>query len=1289
MNFFDNLPSFRATSGLVCILALLPWHFTRAQAPEVFLNQGEIGANPILLEKQRILIDCADRISFWDIDRSMLLKSYGGGNQYTSGVTSRETPGTVSSQGKFFLTTTFDSVFVYDVSTQIRIKRLKKTPLTVPIRFYTGFTANEKYLVMLQNDVLNIWNTQTWDTVAISGIDQVNRGVVTINGDYVLAHAPFGSNGFTVINLHGRQDQVTVENRVFTPAVSMPYTFSGISVVPLNKDKIVVYGTQKNSTTVWVYNIPEGRVEKEIALAVEANQCFQDTKNGWLVFTPDGYAQEDGSHDFDIGVVNVSTGDHYVAGLSGLSRECYESLSYDDYHLREGTFIIRCYDARKSVGIRLASKNKFIVNQFLNFAWLHVSADAILFRTEEDRDKGQYQLVNTRRTLMKKKAAYIALHSLSICDRIGAIEKQSSTKYILGKWTNLFDFIPYKIIQTKSTPVSIFPVGKVGAEYVFRFGSGNMTLDSYQEFEDFDQVAALQASIEGNTKYFSHNMLTGENHFFKSTYGIENKLVSTEGYFHGRTKKGEYGFDVLDSVALIDRNTYDLIGFGTRPRLDSVFGQDLLSIPDLSSKIHFNKDRSEIVFLINNTLYCMKIVNKVFERPRKLDLSEAMGGYQIIQDIGFCNNDQDIFIVSATGRRLDILEHASLKVIYSLETPGKIIISSASAPAFLIENSDKAVELHNYRKKKIVSRYLWNNQKWFGNDVHCFFSNTGKIFVIHEWDGTVGIHKASNGRTIYKEDWGPGQYKVLGLVNDTLLYYLNGSGIPQTLDIHEDQRRAFQASVPDVNFVVDSDFFEGGDSLLITTGESNINVWDTRSRRLIRRIFLLDSSSAFVMNDSLYYTMNKGHFNSVLYRNGMTVSGIQQLDMRYNRPSVFILSKDSLQRSRKQALEGAYRKRLRRGGINTNADMGGLDLTCDILNKAMLSSFTKERRVEIRVALRAKEFPAASLHVLVNEVPVYGRSGIRLKTANALDTTLQVQLSSGANNIEIYATDPEGRSSNRFPLHIISSAAQERERLYFVGIGINRFLDSDYNLRWSVKDIRDLAEGLKKQHGEEIVIDTLFNRNVTYEKVKALKTRLRQSDVDDKVIVAYSGHGLLNKNYDYFLSAYDVNFTDPEQNGLPYELLEGLLDSIPARRKLLLIDACHSGEVDKEELRKIGQVQFELDSTKKGGVLVVEGNEKIGMKSSFELMQELFVDLSRSTGATVISAAAGTQFALERADLKNGVFSYSILEAMQTHATMPVSRLKGIVSSRVRELTKGLQKPTFRNETMDFDWEVW
>ena len=172
------------------------------------------------------------------------------------------------------------------------------------------------------------------------------------------------------------------------------------------------------------------------------------------------------------------------------------------------------------------------------------------------------------------------------------------------------------------------------------------------------------------------------------------------------------------------------------------------------------------------------------------------------------------------------------------------------------------------------------------------------------------------------------------------------------------------------------------------------------------------------------------------------------------------------------------------------------------------------------------------------------------------------------------------------------------------------------------------------------------------------------------------------------ISTYAVNFDKPEEGGLAYDELENLLDSIPARKKLMLIDACHSGEVDKDDLIAMNATDKKLIKGLKPVAYKNEGH--LGLKNSFELMQSLFVNVGKSTGATIISAAAGTQFALEGVDnLPNGVFTYCILEAMEKNTTMKISELKKIVGERVVEITKGLQKPTSRNETIAVDWNLW
>jgi hypothetical protein len=270
--------------------------------------------------------------------------------------------------------------------------------------------------------------------------------------------------------------------------------------------------------------------------------------------------------------------------------------------------------------------------------------------------------------------------------------------------------------------------------------------------------------------------------------------------------------------------------------------------------------------------------------------------------------------------------------------------------------------------------------------------------------------------------------------------------------------------------------------------------------------------------------------------------------------------------------------------------------------------------------------------------------------------------------------------------------AKPKDHVYFIGIGIDRFNDNTHNLQWSVKDIRDLALKLKDKHTlDDFSIDTLFNEDVNVGNIIALKKKLLNTTVNDRVIISYSGHGLLSKDFDYYLSTYGVDFNNPEKGGLPYEALESLLDSIPARQKLMLIDACHSGEVDKEEMQHYRTVMNgNSNPGLKGGELEnTDSTAKLGMKNSFELMQELFVNVGRSTGATIISAAAGTQLAQERGDLKNGVFTYSILEYMEQHDSATVTELKNYVNKRVPELTNGLQVPTTRTETKVVDWKVW
>ena len=160
-----------------------------------------------------------------------------------------------------------------------------------------------------------------------------------------------------------------------------------------------------------------------------------------------------------------------------------------------------------------------------------------------------------------------------------------------------------------------------------------------------------------------------------------------------------------------------------------------------------------------------------------------------------------------------------------------------------------------------------------------------------------------------------------------------------------------------------------------------------------------------------------------------------------------------------------------------------------------------------------------------------------------------------------------------------------------------------------------------------------------------------------------------------------------------------MLDDIPARRKVVFIDACHSGEIDEDESLKLVPMKDYIGTTEtpKGvSGLKSRRSGKATSQSSFEVMQELFADISYSNGAVIISAAGGKEYAYEGRDWNNGVFTHTLIDAIDRGSAdlnrdqqTTISELRFHVYREVLRLTGGRQKPTSRQENLVHDFIVW
>ena len=322
--------------------------------------------------------------------------------------------------------------------------------------------------------------------------------------------------------------------------------------------------------------------------------------------------------------------------------------------------------------------------------------------------------------------------------------------------------------------------------------------------------------------------------------------------------------------------------------------------------------------------------------------------------------------------------------------------------------------------------------------------------------------------------------------------------------------------------------------------------------------------------------------------------------------------------------------------------------------------------------------------------------GLPLKDNSlTLDKTFSFELSSGRNKVQVSVMNQAGIESAKETQYVSFTGTSRSESIYVVSIGISDYLDNNFDLNYAAKDANDIAAQFGSDPSKTFKIT---NANATIENILAVKQELMKSKVDDKVILFVAGHGLLDSKLDYYLGTHDVNFEAPSERGLAYGDLVGLLDGIPARKKLVLLDACHSGEVDKEEVTltassntvSTGNVKF------RGFTNVQTKSAGIGLASSFELMKELFADLRRNNGAVVISSASGKEFSFESPEWQNGCFTYSLLEGIKSgnadankDKTITVSEIRDYVSKRVVELTDGKQNPTSRTENLENDFTVW
>ncbi|HLP13281.1 MAG TPA: caspase family protein, partial [Flavobacteriales bacterium] len=422
-----------------------------------------------------------------------------------------------------------------------------------------------------------------------------------------------------------------------------------------------------------------------------------------------------------------------------------------------------------------------------------------------------------------------------------------------------------------------------------------------------------------------------------------------------------------------------------------------------------------------------------------------------------------------------------------------------------------------------------------------------------------------------------------------------------------------------------------------------------------------------------------------------------QFDLKYNRPDIInqrLGIGDSLYN---ESLKKAHERRLKKMGLNENDLTGNKNLPeVEIISQA---ENTAELTYKLEMTANTTGSDLFKIKIYNNGVPVLGTKGYNVSESEkrGLKKMFEIPLVSGENSIQVSAVNKEGAESLMETITILCTNKGTKGNLYLVTIGVSDYATASFNLKYAAKDAGDVVEQFKQAKIYETVFTKTFvNAEVNKSILPKIKAFLAQAGANDQVIVFIAGHGVLNKEFEYYFASHDMDFENPEAKGISYTDIENLLDEIKSLKKVLFMDTCHSGEVDKDDVEEDNKAIASVDDVSFRAVGNNIKHKSLGMAQTTELMKEVFNDMRKGTGSNIVSSAGGYELAMESKEWNNGLFTYVLLDGIKSmqadlnkDGEIMISELKQWSGYKVSEISKGLQVPANRNENIRFDYRIW
>jgi formylglycine-generating enzyme required for sulfatase activity/WD40 repeat protein len=495
------------------------------------------------------------------------------------------------------------------------------------------------------------------------------------------------------------------------------------------------------------------------------------------------------------------------------------------------------------------------------------------------------------------------------------------------------------------------------------------------------------------------------------------------------------------------------------------------------------------------------------------------------------------------------------------------------------------------------------------------------------------------------------------------------------------------------------DFSPDGEYFVLQGNEGALRIYNTETGHYT--ISAARGNEWIACTDEGYFDGSKDGGSLIAIAKGGYIYPCDQFAINYNRPDTMMISRVNSDQELVKHYKNQFVKRLKKTGISNLKD-GNKSQVPEI---EIVSFDQKDKSYTINLHVQDSINAVAKYNIFVNDVPLYGSTGKPFGKKSG-EITETFELSKGTNKIEVTCFNDKGYESLRDVTYAEYNASVKTD-LYMLAFGVSKYSNASLNLQFADKDALDLEKAFLNMKGkgfENVYTKVLTNEQVTPDAIKASKDFVKNAKPDDTFILFIAGHGMHDKDaeatYYYLTSNADIN--NLKATAADFETIEGLLQGIPPRNKLFLMDACESGEIDEETyetltgsktLSGLGMASRGFKATSAPSTV----NAQPSTKRTYLYQKDRYIynDLVRRSGAIVFSSSKGGELSYERSDIENGLFTEYIIKAITStdadkdnNGIVTTDEMRGYVAEEVANASSNFQHPTVDRDNIYINFGI-